>query len=299
MRFLNGLLYPNSNGKIYVTDFLLAGGGEASDPMQYSRIHILDEKTGNKILRFPAGEEGDLRGIAGDSLIFWHYNTADIFSASTGKSISKWSNKTLPKIFPELSSGIENTMIGDQGKLLEITTMDGNHWNLSLATGKLWPEKSNQQRLKYIPSHQIYLHNDDQIEIDDQPGGRTLLELDGICQNQDIEYLTDVNDTVVNKNLKFLRGKFIALDQQKKCFVVLSYETTQKLRFILTGISLDGKDKLWELRQSSLRPDDDMKYPISVSWNSDTKTDTLFFAMQDEVIAVQMMTGTILWRQKL
>jgi hypothetical protein len=289
----------SSHGKLYVVDYLASGGSRYSDPEACSRIHILDAATGTKILRFPAHEHGELTGVKGDSLIFHYYYDTGIFSASTGKLISKWNNKTLPKIFPELASGIDHVMIERSAMILELTTLDGNHWNLSLRTGNLWAAKQNNEHGKYIPTNRLYLNNDNELKIDDQPGGKILLKIDGSTDSQEIRYLKTDNGTVVNEDLKFIMGSFIAFSPQQKCFAVMSYETTKEIGFILTGVTLDGKTKLWELRQSELRPNDDRQYQLPTAFTFDNKTDILYFGMKDEVMALEISTGKILWRQKL
>jgi len=288
-----------SNGKVYVVDYILTGGDEVFGAMKYSRIHILDEKSGNKIRRFPAGEDGSLRGIVGDSLIFWHYNEADVFSAKTGKSISKWSNKTLPLLFPQLASGIDHTMIGDRGNTLELTTFDGNEWNLSLKSGKLWQNNPDSKRHEFVPSNQVFLNNDDEIQTNEEPGGRVILKLGGIGDNQQIKYLKHRDNSLANPNLKFIHGKFLALSRLSHNFVILGFETTKENSFILTGITSDGQKVLWELKQKSLRPKDNATNPISICHGFDEKSDILFFGINDEVLAIQLIDGKILWRQKL
>lgn len=287
-----------TDGKVYVVDYLLGGGSKVSGPGEFSRIHILDAETGKKILRFPTGEHGELCGVKGDSLIFYGEDLVKIFSAANGKLIAKLNRKTLPKIFPELSSGIDHVMISYADKMLELTTMDGNHYNLSLQTASLYPDKQNKPKEEYSPTKKIFVHNDNEIKIDDERGGRVILQLQGTDGNQEIRYLKNRNGTVVNE-LKFIMGEFVAVSERQKCFAVLSFETTKKMGIILTGISLDGQTKLWELKQSTLRPDDEKKYPLTTSWALDNNSDVLFFAIKDEVFALEIFSGKILWSQKL
>ncbi len=287
-----------ADGKIYVVDFLLGGGSKVSGPEKFSRIHVMEAETGNKILRFPTGEHGALYGVQGDSLIFYGEDLLDIFSASKGKLISKLNRKTLPNIFPELSSGIDNVMVSYSDKVLELTTLDGNHYNLSMVTASLLPADQHKSKDDYSPTKKIFVHNDNEIEIDNRRGGSVLMQLQGKDGNQEIRYLKSRNGSPLNE-LKFIMGKFVAVSERQKCFVVLSFETTKKIGFILTGISLDGQNKLWELKQSTLRPEDELKDPLTTSWTLDDNSDVLYFAMKDEVIALEILSGNILWRQKL
>jgi hypothetical protein len=293
---VDGMMF--ADGKVYVVDYILTGGSKVSGPAEYTRAHILDAETGNKILRFPAGDHCGLYGVKGDSLIFYGNNLVNIFSASSGKLITKLNRKTLPDAYPELSSGIDHVMISYSDKMLELTTVDGNHFNLSLRTAELYPVKKNKERKEYTASKKIYVHNDNEIIIDDQPGGRVLMQLQGEGSNQEVKYLKGRNGNVISE-LKFVMGEFIAVSEQQKCFVVLSFETTKKIGFILNGVSLDEQDKLWELNQSELRPEDKNEYPLPVSWTLNNDSDILYFAMKDEVIAIEILTGNILWREKL
>ena len=287
-----------SEGKIYVVDYILGGGSKVSGPGKYSRIHILDSKTGNKILRFTTGEHGALYGVKGDSLIFYGEDLVKIFSAEKGKLIANLNRKTLPKIFPELSSGIDNVMVSYADKILELTTLDGNHYNLSLQTATLSSNKQNKPKEEYSSTNKMYIQNENEIKIDDQRGGRVLMQMQSTDGNQEVRCLKNRNGSPVN-DMKFIMGEFIAVSERQKCFVVMSFETTKKTGFILTGISLDGQNKLWELNQSTLRPEDEKKYPLPTSWTLDKNSDALYFAMKDEVMALEILTGNILWRQKL
>ena len=127
-------------------------------------------------------------------------------------------------------------------------------------------------------------------------GEKILLSLSSLAGNPDISYLIN-HDSIVNKNLKFISGTIIKLSEKCNCFVVLSYETTKKTRFILTGVSIDGKNKLWELKQSSLRPNFDNENPLC--WNYDKELDVIFLGMKDEVIAMDISSGAVLWKQRL
>jgi hypothetical protein len=110
--------------------------------------------------------------------------------------------------------------------------------------------------------------------------------------------MTD-NDSVTNPNLKFLLGEFIALSEPQQCLVVLSYATTDKTGFLLTGVSLDGRQKLWELRQSALRPQDAATDALTYAWACDQAQGVLYFGMRDEVMAITMASGKQLWRVAL
>ena len=94
-------------------------------------------------------------------------------------------------------------------------------------------------------------------------------------------------------------GKFIAVSEKENCFVILSYETTKKTGLILSCFTLNGKEKLWELRNDLLRVEDDPEDPLTTESVMDDNSEKLFFAMKDEIICLDIKTGDIIWRQKL
>lgn len=287
-----------SENKLYVVDFLLGGGSRATSPTKYARIHRLDPATGKKVLRFSIGERGELTGIKEDSLIFYGEDLLKIFSSSNGKLIGKLSRKTLPDIFPELSSGIDNVMISNSDKMLELRTLDGKKFNLSMKTASIYPVQKNLENNEKSKDNKLYINNEKELKTNVGPGGTVLLSLDGEDGNQETKYIKGKNGLKFNEN-KFLMGKIIALSERQNCFVVLSYETTKKTGLILSCISLDGREKLWELRKDSLKVEEDSDDPLTTESTLDSDSEKLYFAMKDEIISLDIKTGDILWRQKL
>lgn len=287
-----------SENRLFVVDFLLGGGSRATSPTKYARIHILEPETGKKILRFSTGEAGELTGIKGDSLIFYGEDLLKIYSSSNGKLIGKLGRKKLPEVFPELSAGIDNVMVSRSDKVLELKTFDGKRYNLSLETASLYPVVKSDRNYEKSKGKVIFIHNEKEIKTNAGPGGTVLLTLSGDGANQEISYIKEKNGNKVKDN-EFLMGKFIAVSEKESCFVVLSYETTKKTGLILTCFSLDGKEKLWELKKDSLKVEDEPEYPLTTEYAYDDNSGKLFFAMKDEIISLNIKTGDIIWRQIL
>jgi len=287
-----------SENRLFVVDYLLGGGSRATSPTKYARIHILDPETGKKTLRFSTGEAGELTGIKGDSLIFYGEDLLKIFSSSNGKLIGKLSRKTLPDVFPELSAGIDNVMISRSEKVLELRTLDGKRFNLSMETASIYPELKNNKKDEKSKDRIIFINNEMEIKTNIGPAGTQLLTLGGDDVNQEIRCVKGKNGKKLNDN-EFLMGKFIAVSEKENCFVILSYETTKKTGPILTCFTLDGKDKLWELRKELLKVEDDFEDPLTIESALDNNSEKLFIAMKDEIISLNIKTGDIIWRQKL
>ncbi|MCX6157049.1 MAG: hypothetical protein WCK13_00915 [Ignavibacteriota bacterium] len=287
-----------SENRLFVVDFLLGGGSRATSSTRYARIHILDPETGKKTLRFSTGEAGALTGIKGDSLIFYGEDLLKIFSSSNGKLIGKLGRKTLPDVFPELSAGIDNVMVSRSDNVLELKTLDGKRYNLSMETATIYPEVSKNRYNEKSKDRTIFINNEKEIKTNAGPAGTVLLTLGGEDGNQEIRYIKGKNRNKINDN-EFLMGKFIAVSEKQNCFVVLSYETTKKSGLILTCLTLDGKEKLWELRNDILRVEDDSEDPLTTEYVTDDNSGKLFFAVKDEIISFDIKTGDIIWRQKL
>jgi hypothetical protein len=64
--------------------------------------------------------------------------------------------------------------------------------------------------------------------------------------------LFDNNNHRLNENLFFLDGEFLLFDKSSQVFITLSYETLDKINFILRCISTEGK-LIWETKQAKLK----------------------------------------------
>lgn len=286
--------------RLYVVDYMLAGGSEGVDPTPFSRVHVLKAANGEEILRFPVGDHAVLMGVQGDSLILDCYNETKIFSAETGSCLVTWNSETLPEAFPELAVGIDNIAISREDKVLEITSLDGNHWVMGLGSSKLSPaDPARRYADGFTPSKVRYIANSDEIRVGDQPGGRRVLHLDGIGFMQEIAYLKDSQDSILNRELNFIHGKMIAVNEAQGCIVILSFETTKQTGFILTGVSLDGRKRLWELTERGLRPEENLARELTYSWAADDAAGVLYLGIQDEVMALREATGEVVWRRGL
>lgn len=286
------------NGKLLVLDHIMTLGSRYDAGEPRSRIHVLDPKTGTKIIRFPVGNDARLIGAHGDSVAVTRYGDAAYFSLTSGKEYAVYSRETLPGLFPQLSSGIHNFMWGDGRNIMEITSENGKSWNLYTATGMLYAAEKSRKRTADHSSARLYIH-DKEIRCDDQSFGSAYLKLSGTASNQHQFYICNRNDSVLNAGEVFLDGQPVALNLKDSSFVILHYETLKKEKFILTCMSLDGKRKIWEIRQSTFNSE--YKYPEAYEPHveSDETSGTLWFSLDKELIAVGLNDGKLKWRTTL
>jgi hypothetical protein len=254
--------------------------------------------TGEKQFRFSVGTEANLIGIHGDSLGVSRYGDVAYYSVETGDRFVVYDKESLPGLFPELSSGIDSYMWGDGRNIMEITTLDGNQWNLYTATGKLVPGNVKRSDGPYLPTMKIYLKNDE-VRIDDRPGETRLLQLDGEDGNQHQLYLCDENYARVNASEMFLDGKLAGLSVEDSCVFVISYESLKKERFKLSCMSLNGKVKRWEVRQVQFNDSYLYREPYEPRLACDADAGLVWVSIDEEVIGMNIKDGKVVWRMGL
>ncbi|HET6991229.1 MAG TPA: hypothetical protein VFJ43_07900 [Bacteroidia bacterium] len=289
------------NGKLFVEDYIASYGSRYASGDAYSRIHVFDPETGTKKIRFLVGNAADLIGMHGDSLCVTRYDDAAYFSADNGHLFTVYNKETLPKLFPELSSGVNNFMWGDERSMMEISAQNGTNWNLYLKSGRIYSSDKKSMansQSPYVPTYKLSI-NEREIRIDDQPGEGVLLKLDGLNENQHKLYIMNDHDSILNEDLFFLDGRPVVLDLKDSSFFILHYETLKKEKFLITCMSLDGKRKLWEIKQSDFNPDFNYSEPFLPKVGADEKSGKLFFSIDKEIFAVNMKDGKLLWRTKL
>ena len=283
------------DNKLFVTDYIRTSGSKATFGDYIYRMHVIDPKTGNKKVRFLLGGTGHIVGVKGDSLVLSYNNAVVFFSATTGKEQLEWTKETLPKIFQQLSSGINEMAVDRDRKEIKITSQDGNKWRLSIVDNSLIPDVRNSEDV-YHPTNNIKLDKYG-IFLDNKKYG---LKLVGLCEKPDNEhqkYLCGHKDVTLNSQEIFLDGKIIAVSPKDSCFLVMHYETIAHLKFIFTCMSLDGRKKLWETRQSTLLPSVNNDEPLEVNSCVDHDDGILLISIKREIIALQLKDGAIIWRE--
>lgn len=287
-----------TDGKCLVVDHILTMGSKTDDGTPCSRVHVIDPKTGEKKLRFTLGEDADLVGVHGDTLVVARYSDAIGYSISDGHQYVTYSTETLPGLFPELSTGISNMMWGDQDRIMELTVNNGKQYNLYLTTGKLYPANDGgTDTAHYRPTGKLYI-DDRVIKRDDEQWGTTVVEIDGKNGNQYEMFLQNSNDSVLNDKLAFLDAHPIALCPDSS-IIILSYETLEHKQFLLTSVSLDGQKVNWTIHQS--------QYNAKYAYNDyekpqagySAKDNTLCFAVGTTAYCVDAATGKLLWQTTL
>lgn len=285
-------------GKLYVQDYLMMMSGRISHGNPYSRIHIIDAKTGERLRRFTVGEgrSGSIVGVHGDTLIYANSDNVQFYSVADGSTLLTWSAETLPKLFPQLTSGVHNFSANRTGNFLQVNGMDGNNWMLDILHNSISKSDILPPPVSYDPGV-LFLDNG-RIRKESSDGySRDYIDLDAKSGNSNQQVLCNGKDSVLNKDLVFLGGKIVAFSLTDSCFVVQHYETVAQKRVIFTGVSMDGKQKLWEIRQHDLRPGDDEDDRTVFSANTDATNHLFCVSLKNELFAFGLKDGKLVWRE--
>jgi hypothetical protein len=288
-------------GYLFVRDYVKSSGSKATFGSPSYRMHVIDPKTGEKKVRVLLGGVGTIIGIKGDSLVLSYSNAVVFFSFKTGKELCEWTAKTLPQVFPQLSSGVGELSVDKETKQIALTSLDGNQWTLDILSRSL---------VRGTPADTPDVSGPDMIRVDKHGlsvlrGGHSYM-LATLCAKDGSEHqqlLCGHIGDIINKDEIFLDGQIVAFSQKDTCFIVMHYETIKKLKMIFTCMSKGGKAKSWEVRESQLRPSrNSMSYlssdePLPFSCCTDHANDLLIITMDIEIIALRMRDGSIAWRE--
>lgn len=288
-----------TDGKLLVIDHLRTMGSESDEGTPCSRVHVIDPATGEKQLRFTLGEEADLIGVHGDTLVVSKHNEAIAYSLTDGHEYVTYSEETLPGLFPELSSGIANTSWGGQSTVMQLTANNGKRYNLYLTTGHLYSEDESRamEEHPWQPTGKLYAE-EETIKRDDERWGSTVVELEGKNGNQYELFLTGENDSVLNNGLSFLDAEFLAVTADSN-FIILSYETLEHKEFVLTCVSYDCQQVVWQIHQAQYNATFNFTDYIKPHTGYSAAANTLTFWIESSVYCVDAGTGKLLWETKL
>lgn len=286
----------SDNEKLYVFDYILTAGSRSSKGQKTYRIHVLNAKTGEKLRRFLTGNYSDFAHSHGDSLALSFSDRVTYYSTKTGKVLVTYSKETLPKLFTELNSGINNYRWDGDSKKIVIQTITGDNWALNIKNNKLMPVVKEEYRPLYSPSNKLYIDRDD-IMLDDKAGGSYYLRMNSKDANSRQKYIFNKEkDSLLYKDSYFLDGSIVAINNENKSFIILHYETLTYEKMILTCISLTGKNKLWEIKQSDLNSTYKYRKNQTVKLDYNDQEKLLFFNIGIDQYALNVKDGKLVWK---
>lgn len=287
--------------KLLVIDHIRTMGSETDEGTPCSRVHVIDPATGEKLLRFTLGEEADLISLHGDTLVVQQYNDATAYSLTDGRRLVTYSTETLPDLFPELASGVNNLTWSYGCSRLDITANNGAMYELDLTTGWFYEATVENQEREMEVTEKLYCDGDE-IRFDDVENGYyapTRYSLGGVNGNQYTLYFKDNRDSVLTKQVSFLDGEFVGVNNKDSTCFILSYETLEHQQFVLTCLALDGKEVVWQIHQSQYNGEYDFNDYCKPHTGYNESTNQLTFWIEHDVYCVDAATGKLLWQTSL
>ena len=285
-----------ADGKLFVIDYLRATGGKRlTKGSPCYRLHLVDPVSGHKIRRsslYNVYSPGHVI-IHSDTLALTQPSEVRFYSIASGEKINTWSVKTLPLLFKELAGGVVSPEPNYVENNVVVNGLDGNKWMLDIRGNSIMPYKKYKEDA-YVPTNKLYI-KDGELRMDNKLYGTAVVQF-GRVKGTDHKLILCGPDSVLNRSTVFLKGDIIAVSAKDSCFVVRDYDNIKKNGVCFTCMSLDGKRKLWELRQSQLRPDDKDADANDCSC-IDEVNDVFVANIKNELFAVNMRDGKLLWRQ--
>ncbi len=278
-------------------------GDDTSDWEEY-RLHLLNASNGEKISRKFYEDISDIGNYKGDTILLNSYWKFILVNIKTNEPIRIINNEYLQKRFEELALGIESmdytknrAYDGSQSLTISITSKTAKKFYYEPFSDKLLDTSLTE----HLPTLNYYFSNNDVYWKTINNKDQKIVSLEYSKGSAKIKYLKFESPAVekssmVSKN-EYLEPKFLEVFPLQKIFIVVSYETTDKLNFILHAINFDGKE-LWKIKQSELnltdRYSEEPKLHTAIRFK-----DRLIFNSGGFIVSLDASTGNIVWKQRV
>jgi hypothetical protein len=262
-----------------------------------NRLYVVDPSDGHRVSRTVLGDFTKLIRLKGDTLFYKSGpNAFVLYDVSKCAIITTLNTETLPQQVRELSSGVESCDYDKEMQVIKATAKNGQTYYLDPYTLK------TQTVAPVLPVVQKLHFDRDRIQLD----SAHYLNLKSKNDDEKLFQLVDKSGKTVYGDTTWLYAEFLAHTANPNQFLILSYETTDKTNFIITGFSGDYK-LLWKIKQSDLGASDFFTrknetglhgYASSIDFPR-TEGNSLLFTIAGFVFSADMTTGKINWKTRL
>ncbi|HXC03579.1 MAG TPA: hypothetical protein VNZ86_02435 [Bacteroidia bacterium] len=269
------------------------GGGRTVS----NRLYVLDPLTGKRIHKTVIGDFSKFLSLKGDTLLYQSGRGEYVlYDVSRNLSLANLNPETLPVQVKELSAGLESCEYDKDTRLLKAGAKNGQTYFIDPFTLKI----------QQSPVPVVLTRNADveaqRIRLD----SLHILCLKSKNNDDKLFQLCDKGGKLIGGDTTFLYAQFLGRSSKQKCFLVLSFETTDKSSFVITCFSYDCKP-LWKIKQPDLGATDlftqansaaSHDYGASLDFPY-IQNESFLFTVHGFVCAADLHSGKLNWKTRL
>lgn len=247
---------------------------------RYYKLHVIDIQTGKQLLKLNMGKDKiRFLQLKDEFVLLQLRRTATpvfrVLNVFSNEVVREYSNQTLVELFPEFLPGVADEIDYREGNnLLKAYSKDGKEWYID-------------------PFKHVILSHDEVKNLPETQKRPPRFSLEG----DKIKYIEDYKTDHVNKDLPFIEGKLLAIDNDQRKFFIASYKTTDKTEPTFYCLSF-GQQILWKTD------------PVKLNFKTVAKkfadfdvasiiADNVFFNFGGFIFLANHDDGTIIWQTEL
>jgi hypothetical protein len=261
------------------------------------RLYVLDLETGKRIYRMSL-ESPEILYVSDSGVVFFLWNYAVEYNLLDGTQTREWSKEKGFEKFPQLKSGIQDLNRQSEyyrnvnSGYLTLTAMDGHYYCYDFATDQLIPTQYIQQAdttLWHYDEYGIYRYDFNRNEERSYRFETKTGEIEQLTYNQR-------GGIPVTFNGEFLDPSIVAMNVEKKYFIVKHFTTLDHTNAILSAIHFDLSPK-WSVEQASLGVADQYDEKPEIG-QCIYVNDNLVVTYGGFVVYLNGDTGEVIWKKR-
>ena len=269
---------------IWVQDYSIQSSGGEGSSMIY-RIQGLDIEKVEKMFRKTISTSFEIKGT--DQNIVWAEKNEELvgIDISSGTVRFTINEEILMKDFPELAIGVHEYHYNNETYLVDLKSKDGLSFSIDpYVKVKVNPPRISEKKDFCTVNDYTILNREGSVIVKLKSEGERLK-------------LYGPEDSLLNKELFFLKGRIIQLDSSAQNFYTVSYKTLDKDNLLFRCISLKG-ELIWEANQKELNASDFFTNTPSYE-SSFFYKDQLIVALDGFIISLNRSDGKKKWMVRM
>jgi len=261
------------------------------------RIQAIDAKNGKRLSRYYLGEYCELYLQREYNVFIKKRNSFYLMDILNGKIVRSFEPKEIAKKYPLITYGVESVLYDanseEKNRLLEIRAKDGKIYYIEPFSGTLYNIKHSFGNNKSIFVYYDYIKKKDKNKSYED----IIFSLENKPETHKVKIFRPYDKKINIGFPEFIEPIFLQVYPQEERIVILSYETTDKKDFIVSGYDFNC-DFVWNIKQKDeILKDKRLK---NTSFNTSAIQDqNLIFNSSGILYSVNVITGVVNWNVKL